>query len=333
MTASKVKTWYQTGGTVSTAAAAAAAAAAAHVKSATPPQRTGRGQDDHRAGMDKSLSHSHRWHGQSQALNETRQLLVTMADARPSSSSSSPPPPQQQQQQSPPSAPVVDFSGNFGSSARSWRRRVLTAQSDPNVNYTVVAAGTGISSISWVASRDASFAGPEQATIDTLAGGAGGVDDGRSVNRWLSRGHDAVTGRHFITIQVQSWLQKMAEPPDDARGLGGGGVRMAGEGFEDDRGSGSGSDSHGSYVPRPGDYMKLRIGWTRQDEGPLLRTGASTSGLFTVADSVDSPSVRNKWSEEFVRNFDKAQDRGAEEAAAGTEAGTATGTGLGPLSS
>ncbi|KAG5977260.1 hypothetical protein E4U55_006942 [Claviceps digitariae] len=200
------------------------------------------------------------------------------------------------------SSSVLDFSGNFASwsSSRDWRRRVLTPYSNSKVNYTIVAAWADVNWVRWVASRDVWFSGSNEATIDSLAVGDGeggarreGIEG--SEKQWLSRGHDDATGRHFITIHIQSWLDSMG------------------------RNDGVGED--GSYSPRPGDYMKLKMEWTRQD-GPS-RKGVSSSGLFTVAESADAAEVKQKWNHDIVQNFDEGQVNGYEEAAP-----TATETGL-----
>ncbi|GAB0142594.1 hypothetical protein EsHS_00003137 [Epichloe bromicola] len=108
------------------------------------------------------------------------------------------------------------------------------------------------------------------------------------------------TGEHFVTIQIQSWLRQ--NPEDSMGGSGGSGGRMAGESnsLGGGGGGGGGGSSSSSYAPQPGDYMRLRIEWTKQQGSPTK--GSSTSGLFTVADSVEG--VSDKWSRDIVQGFD-----------------------------
>ncbi|KAG6005214.1 hypothetical protein E4U21_000343 [Claviceps maximensis] len=197
------------------------------------------------------------------------------------------------------SDPVLDFSGNFVSSSPSgnYRRRVLTPYSNSNVNYTIVAPPADIKSVRWVASRDTWFSGSNEATIDSLVirtgeseevGARGGGIEG-SERQWLSRGEDDFTGNHFITIHIQSWLQRMGRTDDSGNG--------------------------GSYSPQPGDFMKLKIEWTRREDG-FSRKGVSSSGLFTVAESADTAAVKQKWNQDVLRNFDEGQLNGFEEATA-----------------
>lgn len=124
-------------------------------------------------------------------------------------------------------------------------------------------------------------------------------------------------GGHFITIHIQSWLRQ--NPDDSMGGSGGSDGRMAGD--SNSLGDGGGSSSS-SYAPRPGDgdYMRLRIEWTKQ-QGSSTK-GSSTSGLFTVADSVEG--VSGKWSRDIVQGFDNDELNGSDEPATATA--TTTGT-------
>ncbi|KAG5925857.1 hypothetical protein E4U42_003874 [Claviceps africana] len=187
--------------------------------------------------------------------------------------------------------PILDFSGNFASPSADWRRRVLTPFSGARVNYSVVAGPADVGRVTWVGGRDEWFSGAREATIDALVvGGRDGEGGGgeSSARQWLSRGEDDVTGQHFITVHVQSWLQG--------------------------RGGANGIGGDGSTSPQPGDYMRLRIEWTRPD-GPR-RKGVSSSGLFTVAESEDTAAVLQKWNQEIVQTFDGGQQNGYEEDAA-----------------
>ncbi|KAG6186139.1 hypothetical protein E4U34_002576 [Claviceps purpurea] len=197
--------------------------------------------------------------------------------------------------------PVFDFSTTFDpGTPDSWRRRILTPQANSWINYKLNGDWPNIYTIKWVASRDTSASSVED-EIDTLEVGgdsAGGPRAGEQSRRqWLSRGFDATTGQHYISIQTQSWLQNTRDLPGRVG-------RQARNGFGE-----VGSDA--SYKGRPGDYMRLKIKWSRQEE--FLREGISMSGLFTVAESPDKESIKGKWSQEAVSRFDWAQNRGTEE--------------------
>ncbi|KAG5922027.1 hypothetical protein E4U61_005929 [Claviceps capensis] len=196
--------------------------------------------------------------------------------------------------------PVFDFSTTFDpGTPDSWRRRILTPQANSRINYKLNGDWPNIYTIKWVASRDAS-AGSVEEEIDTLnVGGdsAGGPRAGEQSRRqWLSRGYDATTGQHYISIQTQSWLQNTRDLPGRVERQARNGVGEVG--------------SDASYKGRPGDYMRLKIKWSRQEE--VLREGISMSGLFTVAESPDKEPVKGKWSPEAVSQFDWAQNRGTE---------------------
>ncbi|KAG5952396.1 hypothetical protein E4U58_000795, partial [Claviceps cyperi] len=199
--------------------------------------------------------------------------------------------------------PVFDFSNTFASGTpESWRRRILTPQANSWINYTLTGAWPNIHYIKWVASPSLGTSdGSVEEVIDTLTlvvESAGGSRAGElSEKQWLSRGYDVATRQHYISIQTQSWLQ-------NNRDLSGRVGRQARNGFGE-----IGSDA--SYTGRPGDYMKLKIKWSRQEGS--LREGLSTSGMFTVAESPDKEPVKGKWSQEVVSQFDWAQNRGTEE--------------------
>ncbi|KAG5947157.1 hypothetical protein E4U59_001889 [Claviceps monticola] len=196
--------------------------------------------------------------------------------------------------------PVFDFSTTFDSGTpESWRRRILTPQANSRINYKLNGDWPNIYTIKWVASRDTSADSAEE-EIDTLnVGGdsAGGPRAGeQSQRQWLSRGYDATTGQHYISIQAQSWLQNTRDLPGR---VGRQALNGVGE-----------VDSDASYKGRPGDYMRVRIKWSRQEE--FLREGISMSGLFTVAESPDKEPVKGKWSQEAVSPFNLAQNKGTE---------------------
>ncbi|KAG6091939.1 hypothetical protein E4U30_006132 [Claviceps sp. LM220 group G6] len=181
--------------------------------------------------------------------------------------------------------PVFDFSNTFDSGTpESWRRRILTPQTNSCINYTITGTWPYIQYIKWLASssREAS---PSDAVIDTLdihGDIPGGPRAGeQSERQWLSRRYDDATKQHYICIQTQSWLQNTRDLPGGVGGTG-----------------------------RPGDYMRLKIKWSRQEE--VLHRGSSTSGLFTVAENPDKEAVKGKWSQEIVSQFDSAQNTGTE---------------------
>ncbi|KAG6054155.1 hypothetical protein E4U17_004032 [Claviceps sp. LM77 group G4] len=200
--------------------------------------------------------------------------------------------------------PVFDFSNTFASGTpESWRWRILTPQANNSwITYRLNGALPKIDYIKWVASpsRDTS-AGSVEEEIDTLRivrDSAGVPRAGEhSERQWLSRGYDDTTGQHYISIRIQSWLQNIRDQPGRVG-------RQARNGVGE-----VGSDT--SYTGRPGDYMRLKIKWSRQEV--FLREGISTTGLFTVAESPDKEPVKGKWSQEAVSQFNWTQDRGTEE--------------------
>ncbi|KAG5967680.1 hypothetical protein E4U57_000434 [Claviceps arundinis] len=198
--------------------------------------------------------------------------------------------------------PVFDFSNTFGSGTpESWRQRILTPQANNFcIKYMITGTWPDIQYIEWLASSSRG-ASPDHAEkqIDILnirGDHAGGPQtDEPSERKWLSRRDDGATGQHLICIQIQSWLQNTRDLPD----------RVG-------RQTRNGAGEVGSDAPygRPGDYMSLKIKWSRQEE--VLREGTSTSGLFTVAENPDQEPVKGKWSQEIVSQFDSAQNRGTE---------------------
>ncbi|KAG6039184.1 hypothetical protein E4U19_007099 [Claviceps sp. Clav32 group G5] len=203
--------------------------------------------------------------------------------------------------------PVFDFSNTFPSGTpESWRRRILTPQAyqanSSVITYRINGVLPNIDYIKWMVSSSRETSGDSvEEEIDTLnVGGdrAGGPRaDEQSERRWLSRDYDGATGQHFIIIRTQSWLQNTRDLPDRLGRQARNGVGEVG--------------SKASYTGRPGDYMRFKIKWSRQEE--ILREGVSITGLFTVAESPDKEPVKGKWTQEAVSQFNLTQDRGTEE--------------------